>query len=148
MGWRCAIATTQMALRLPDGRPALVLEWLPESLARRLETGKPFALGEIRLLLEGLLRGLGAIHAQGLVHADIAPDNLLLESGDLSRPKIADFGIAVESGRRHADLGLARAGRCGFATPEQLAGDARTDLYACRRIGVAPRALPGGWRIG
>lgn len=133
------VAATEMALRLPDGRPALVLAWHPASLAKRLVTGAAFTLAEIRLLLEGLLRGLGAIHGAGLVHADIAPDNLLLEAGDLGRPKIADFGIAIESGRRHADLDLARADHRHFAAPEQLAGaalDGRSDIYACGRIGL------------
>jgi type VI secretion system protein ImpN len=129
------IVNTQMALRLPDGRPALLLEWMPGSLSDLLSRGA-FSLQDIRDAMTGILSGLEAIHASGLVHADISPDNLLLTGSELKGLKIADFGIALENGESHGDLGLATAGHTEFAAPEQTDGalDCRSDLYACGRI--------------
>jgi hypothetical protein len=81
-----------------------------------------------------ILRGLEAMHAQGLVHRDLKPANILLdEHGTL---KVTDLGIAQDSHRagslrtRHdANLGTAE-----YMAPEQIqsaaAVDARADVYA------------------
>jgi type VI secretion system protein ImpN len=130
------IVTTHVALRLPDGRPALVLEWMPGSLSDRMNAG-PFSPRDIRHAMTAILSGLEAVHVAGLVHADISPDNLLLAGNELTYMKIADFGIALETGQRHADLGLAVAGHTEFSAPEQAEGkilDGRSDLYSCGRI--------------
>ncbi|NKQ86441.1 serine/threonine-protein kinase [Rhizobium ruizarguesonis] len=125
------IVATQTVLRLADGRPALVMEWIGSRLARLLHE-RPLSLGEITLVMTSVLSGLEAIHAGGFVHCDLSPSNLLAD-GDLSRLKIADFGIALERGCRHGQFDLAFAGQPDFASPEQMAGqplDERSDLYA------------------
>lgn len=130
------VLNCQAALRLPDGRPALVAAWMPSTLSDRLNT-RSFSLRDIRDVTVSILSGLEAIHAAGLTHADIAPDNLLLAGDDLKGLKIADFGIALEKGQRHTDLDLATAGHSEFCAPEQKEGlvlDARADLYACGQI--------------
>jgi type VI secretion system protein ImpN len=130
------ILAAHIVLRLPDGRPALVLGWMPNKLSDRLNAGM-FSLRDILDVTAAVLSGLETVHAAGLVHADISPDNLLLAGLDLADVTIADFGITIEKGRRHADLGLAAAGHTEFAAPEQSAGcplDDRSDLYACGRI--------------
>ncbi len=88
----------------------------------------------IRIILE-LLEGLEAVHAAGLVHCDIKPDNIVLTCAGL---KIIDFGIATLTARlRPEDIeppGLC-TGTPLFMAPEQHLArrllDARTDLYAC-----------------
>ncbi|MFF0922757.1 serine/threonine-protein kinase [Rhizobium leguminosarum] len=125
------IAATQTVLRLADGRPALVMEWLGSRLAGFLQE-RPFSLGEITSAMTSVLSGLEAIHAGGFVHCDLTPSNLLAD-GDLARLKIADFGIALQRGSRHDQFDLAFAGQPDFASPEQMAGqplDERSDLYA------------------
>ncbi|MCV9945002.1 serine/threonine-protein kinase [Rhizobium sp. BT-175] len=125
------IAATQTVLRLADGRPALVMEWIGRRLAELLQA-RPLSLGEITSAMTSALSGLEAIHAGGFVHCDLSPLNLLAD-GDLSRLKIADFGIALERGSRHGQFDLAFAGQPDFASPEQMAGqplDERSDLYA------------------
>ncbi|MBY5461033.1 serine/threonine protein kinase [Rhizobium leguminosarum] len=125
------IAATQTVLRLSDGRPALVTEWIGSRLAELLQQ-RPLSLGEITSVMTSVLSGLEAIHAAGFVHCDLSPLNLLAD-GDLSRLKIADFGIALKRGSRHSQFDLAFAGQPDFASPEQLAGeplDERSDLYA------------------
>ncbi|AHF87009.1 nitrogen fixation serine/threonine-protein kinase (plasmid) [Rhizobium leguminosarum bv. trifolii WSM1689] len=125
------IAATQTVLRLADGRPALVMEWLGSKLADLLQE-RPLFLSEVIAVTTAVLSGLEAIHAGGFVHCDLSPLNLLAD-GDLSSLKIADFGIALERGGRHGQFDLVFAGQPDFASPEQLAGeplDERSDLYA------------------
>ncbi|RUM07957.1 serine/threonine-protein kinase [Rhizobium chutanense] len=126
------IAGTQAVLRLDDGRPALVMEWLGKRLADRLQE-QPLSPDEVISIMTSVLSGLAAIHAAGFVHCDLSPLNLLSGDSDLSRLKIADFGVALEAGCRHRQFDIAFAGRPDFASPEQTTGeplDGRSDLYA------------------
>ncbi|EJC83410.1 protein kinase family protein [Rhizobium leguminosarum bv. trifolii WSM2297] len=126
------IATTQTVLRLADGRPALVMEWIGSRLADLLQQ-RALSPGEVTAIMTSVLFGLQAIHAAGFVHCDLSPLNLLSADGDFSRLKIADFGVALEVGYRHGQFDLAFAGRPDLASPEQMAGeplDGRSDLYA------------------
>lgn len=146
------ILSTQILLRLPDARPALILEWMPFKLSDRMNRD-PFSLHDIQDAMTSLLSGLEAIHMAGLVHADISPDNLLLAGRQLTGLKIADFGVALERGQRHTDLQLAKAGHTEFSAPEQVEGrilDNRADLYSCGRILMllVERCPDGGRQTG
>ena len=124
------IAATQTVLRLSDGRPALVTEWIDQRIADLLPGS--LSLKDVTTIMAALLSALTALHAAGFVHCDLSPSNIL--HGDGFRDiKIVDFGIALEIGRRHNELDLAFAGQPEFASPEQMTGealDARSDLYA------------------
>ena len=81
----------------PDGAPLLfvTMEFLDgETLAGRIESG-PLPPAEALPLLAQMAEGLAAIHAQGLVHRDFKPGDVMLvpEHGTL-RAVVADFGIA------------------------------------------------------
>lgn len=93
----------------------------------------PFSAG-LRVVRQ-LCAGLGAAHAQGVVHRDIKPDNVILDQA--GNAKLMDFGIARPI-QRPAGSGVTRegfiVGTPQFMAPEQLQGldlDARTDIYAC-----------------
>jgi len=127
---------TQMVLRLDDGRPAMLMEWAGSTLAGRLN-GTALSVGDVGRIMSSVFSGLDAIHRAGLIHCDISPANLLFAGENATVLRIADFGIALRLGERHADLDLALAAQPQFASPEQRAGavlDGRSDLFACGRL--------------
>lgn len=124
------IVTAHMLLRLPDGRPGLILEKMDGgSLAKLLARKSEVPLRAIHSATQAVLLAVKATHTTGLVHCDITPSNLLLASDDLTSIKLGDFGIALPNGENHASLGLARAGSSvdGHAEPS-------ADLRQCGDI--------------
>ncbi len=125
------------------GRAVIVAEHVPGgSLAGRLARDGPFPAAEGLAMMDGLLAGLAALHAAGVVHRDLKPSNVLLAADGSAR--IADFGIARER-RGTTVLDEASdvvAGTPAYMSPEQRRGEVATpasDLYASGRAG-RPRA--------
>lgn len=125
-----------------------------ETLDERVRTRGPLSNAEATRLLKELSWALAYAHAQGVVHRDIKPDNILLETGS-GRALITDFGIA-EVGRvdgsaaRPSDGRVAApdahgidrvtqvVGTAEFMSPEQAKGapvDGRSDLYSLAAVG-------------
>jgi serine/threonine-protein kinase len=100
-----------------------------ETLADRVERRGPLPATEAARVLREVAWALAFAHAQGFVHRDIKPDNILLESST-GRALVADFGIAAAMGDGIEDRIV---GTPEFMSPEQVLGkalDARSDLYA------------------
>ena len=100
-----------------------------ETLAHRVRTRGPVPASEGARILREAAWALASAHAQGVVHRDVKPDNILLESSG-GRVLVADFGIAAALGDTAAE-GV--AGTPEFMSPEQALGkqvDARSDLYS------------------
>ncbi len=100
-------------------------------LRQRLADG-PLAPEQALDVLEQVARGLGAAHAEGIVHRDVKPGNILFRSD--GTPLLSDFGIA-KSLVRDADLTATGVflGSPNYMAPEQAEPgeiDTRTDLYA------------------
>ncbi|WEX08249.1 protein kinase [Chelativorans sp. AA-79] len=131
------IVIAHLPLRLADGRPALLLEWVGGgSLSQRLNGSRCFSPSDICGIMEALLSGLQAIHTAGFVHADITPANLLFAEDSPISLKIADFGISVERRSASGPDSAVRA-RSRLAPPQCLANglpNERADLYACGQI--------------
>ena len=87
----------------------------------------------MRLAL-GLLRGLSAIHAQGIIHRDIKPANVIIaESG----PRIIDFGIAQVTDATSVTSTSLVAGTPAWFSPEQIEGKVLTpesDLFSAGSV--------------
>ena len=112
-----------------DQMTAIVMEYHPgRDLKARIEEDGPIEGDELLDMTRQALEGLAAAHAQGIVHGDIKPHNLLVSpNGDV---KIVDFGIArQDSASMTESLHL---GTPEYIAPELLAspiGDGRADLY-------------------
>lgn len=115
------------------GLPFLVMEYVPgRSLQERLDKHGPLSLPEVLRIGMQTAAGLAAAHAQGLVHRDVKPANILLENG-VERVRLTDFGLA----RAAADAALTHsgivAGTPHYMAPEQASGetiDHRADLFS------------------
>ena len=120
-----------------DGLPYYTMPFVRgDSLRARLVAGRvPF--DEARAILRNVAQALAYAHAQGIVHRDIKPDNVLLSSGTAV---VTDFGIAkalaasktAAPGGTITQVGTS-LGTPAYMAPEQAAGDdvdARADLYA------------------
>jgi WD40 repeat protein len=119
------------AVEEENGLPYLVMEYISGiALQERLDRSR-LKLNEILRIGMQTARGLAAAHAQGLVHRDVKPANILLENG-VERVKITDFGLA----RTVDDASLTQsgiiAGTPHYMSPEQARGehvDHRADLF-------------------
>ena len=117
------------------GEPYLAMEWLDgESLRDRIAR-RELSLREAVELGRNVAAALGAMHRAAIVHRDLKPGNLFLIGGEVSAPKIIDFGIArirtTAAEITHTGIML---GTPGYMAPEQARGepdiDARADVFA------------------
>lgn len=112
----------------------LVTEFVPGPTLREWRRSNTPTLDEVRAVAVRLATGLAAAHRRGIVHRDLAPDNVIVTQGDLSESTLIDFGIARMGGEADA-LGGAFAGKFSYAAPEQFAFDVgklgpSIDIYA------------------
>ncbi|HEY7698281.1 MAG TPA: serine/threonine-protein kinase, partial [Vicinamibacteria bacterium] len=125
-----AIATIFDVGHAEDGTPFLVMEYVKgKTLRELLESGKP-PLAETIQIARDVLEALSFAHAQGIVHRDVKPANIMV--GPDSRGKIMDFGIAHVVGSELTSDGDV-LGSPYYMAPEQLAKGpitARTDLFS------------------
>jgi PAS domain S-box-containing protein len=128
-------AARPLALTRSEGRTILVLEDPGgEPLARSL--GQPMELGRFLRLAINLAAGLGKLHHRGLIHKDIKPANILVESAS-NKVWFTGFGIAsrLPRERQAAEPPEVIAGTLAYMAPEQTGRmnrsiDSRSDLYS------------------
>jgi eukaryotic-like serine/threonine-protein kinase len=132
-----------------DGRPCLVLQRIRHAtLAERLahRAGGPLDVAQAQRLATGLLDAVAQIHAAGVVHLDLKPENLL--GDDDGATWIVDFGLARRIGEKRQSASAhdrEPVGTAEYMSPEHC-GDApdldeRSDVYS---VGILLYELVNG----
>ena len=124
-----------------DGSPYLVMELLDGvPLSAYTANGGRVPQPQALTILQGMLAGLAAAHAQGIVHRDLKPENVFLarEASGQFQIKLLDFGIAkvmdVAGGMGARTKTGALLGTPAYMSPEQVKNsrnvDPRSDLWS------------------
>ncbi len=116
-----------------EGVPYLVMAFIDGmSLQERLDQNGALPLRDVLRIGRHIAEGLAAAHARGLIHRDIKPGNILLETST-NRALVSDFGLA----RAVDDVSLTQSGVAAgtpqYMSPEQARGesaDQRGDLFS------------------
>jgi len=111
----------------------LAMEYVPgRTLKDVLNERGRFSPAEALDIMSGVLDGLAAAHASGIVHRDIKPENVLLTAD--GRLKVADFGLArAHAAATHTRTGVI-IGTVAYLAPELVTGAVpigpRSDVYS------------------
>jgi hypothetical protein len=121
----------------------MVMEYIDGiDLARAMRETGPMPLAQVRPILRDLASALDYAHAQGLVHRDVKPSNVMLQSvtaytpqGPSQRAILMDFGIAkIRTGNTAVTKTGVTMGTLDYMAPEQVHGssqvDSRADIYS------------------
>ncbi len=128
--------------RLPDGSYYMVWEFIDGvTVENWLKKRGPLPAARALEVAAQVLAGLGEIHAQGIVHRDLSPDNIMLRelTGGRLQAKIIDLGIAKRVAAESLQMtgtGMF-VGKLKYCSPEQAGSlprgqtvDGRSDLYS------------------
>src|SRR4051812_22899953 len=121
-----------------DSSPYLVMEYVSGTTLRALIDRGALPPKRALALVRQIAAGLAHAHAQGVVHRDVKPANIMIseEIGTGEHARILDFGLARLRGAvgRDATQSNVVVGTPNYMAPEQTVGggliDARTDIYA------------------
>ncbi|MBZ0114427.1 MAG: serine/threonine protein kinase [Thermoanaerobaculia bacterium] len=139
------VATLYDYSRLKDGRYYMVWEYIEgEHLGATIRERGPLPVELALDFAIQSLRGLDAIHAAGVIHRDVSPDNLMVtrDRRGRNRIKIIDLGLAKDlqpdKGMELTQVGTF-LGKFQYCSPEQAGEgeeplDARSDLYSLAQV--------------
>ncbi|GAA4786695.1 protein kinase [Rothia endophytica] len=120
-----------------DGSAYLVMELVPgDPLSTIIERDKKLPADRILNIMAQSARALAAAHAQGLVHRDVKPGNLIVTPDE--RVKVTDFGIARLADQVPLTATGQVMGTAQYLAPEQATGQqatASSDMYSLGIIG-------------
>lgn len=124
------------ALRDVGNGRVLVLESIAWPTLRSALHGKPMPVKLFLDFARHIVRTLGEVHAAGVIHKDVNPDNILYDPAT-GAVRLIDFDIAIALSAEHADAGEVTQlrGSLAYMSPEQTGRmnrplDSRSDLYS------------------
>lgn len=127
-----AFPAVREVLKLDDGAVAIVMSYIPgPTLEQAVKHLGPLETIHVGWIFERLLAGLNYLHANGVIHGDIKPQNVVLQPESHGAVMI-DFGLSmVKPTGKSMNIGYTEH----FSPPEQLSSDRKplipeTDLYA------------------
>jgi serine/threonine-protein kinase len=100
------------------------------TLAARIKQSGALDLSAVLHVMTEVTGALGAAHAEGIVHRDVKPSNILLDAA--GRVRLTDFGVATNLLSNSTPPGL-MVGTLAYMSPEQARGgvvDHRSDIFA------------------
>ncbi|MES2584048.1 MAG: serine/threonine-protein kinase [Pseudomonadota bacterium] len=102
-----------------------------KELREFFEANERFAIKDVERLMGEILDALAHAHANGVVHRDMKPANLIVLAN--GKVKVADFGIARVEKSELTQVGTVM-GTPAYMSPEQFMGqpvDGRSDIFSC-----------------
>jgi eukaryotic-like serine/threonine-protein kinase len=119
------------AARSENGAPYLVMEYVDGDTVAAVAEREPLALDVIVHIGAQAASALAALHATGVIHCDVKPENVMVSRDGAWRVKVIDFGVARGFDEPPAD-DASIAGTPAYMAPEQWRGRPvpASDVYA------------------
>jgi len=145
-----AILTVYEASVAPDGRPYLVMEHCPKSMASRYRS-EQIPIEEVLSIGVKISAAVESAHQVGMLHRDIKPSNILVTT--FGHPVLSDFGVATASVAGDEDIiAMSPPWSAPEVVERRSSGTVATEVWALAATvytlaaGQAPFDIPGGRR--
>jgi len=131
---RAPCATGYRVEAAGDREYALILEYIRGENLREYVRSRALSQSELIALAIQLTEAVAAIHAAGVLHRDIKPDNILVLR-DSAELRLIDFGISCTIAESRGQAAIGAQGTLAYIAPEQTGRmnrqvDVRSDLYS------------------
>jgi Tol biopolymer transport system component len=123
-----------------ESRLAIVME-LVDGVALRQLCGSPLPVDQVLHIGEQIARALAAAHAQGIIHCDIKPENVMLRHDGFI--KVLDFGLARDL-TAGSSTSIIPGGTLRYMSPEQSRGEAASPASDVFCLGLVLYELTSG----
>lgn len=122
-------------ITLPPGRRTALYSVMVlhsgETLAARIKRKNGLSVHETLSLTQQILTGLDHLHRKGVIHRDVKPENILIDTGHQVR--LLDLGVSRIERMDTSSKSLTPVGTPSYTAPEVIAGqeaDERADVYS------------------
>ncbi|MDH3890463.1 MAG: tetratricopeptide repeat-containing serine/threonine-protein kinase [candidate division Zixibacteria bacterium] len=114
-----------------QGRPFFAMAHIGGEPLREITKAGKLTVAEAVGLTMQICEGLHEAHDAGIVHRDIKPGNIIIDTK--GKPRLLDFGLATVTGEEKLTKTGSTLGTVGYMAPEQISGgkiDKRSDLFS------------------